>query len=166
MFREMRRSKQKLTDEEAVAILMSGETGVLALLGDDGYPYALPINYVYADGNIYMHSAKTGHKIDAIKAYEKASFCVIDRADVVPQDYATDFRSVIAFGKVRLLEDEGEKLRTLRKLGDRFNPGHDDALEAEIAKEFARVAMIELSIEHLSGKQSKSLLQQQKSQQS
>ena len=157
MFREMRRKKQQLTDAEAIAVLERGKTGVLAVLGDDGYPYTVPINYVYADGYIYIHSAKTGHKLDAIRACDKASFCVIDADDVVPEDYSTNFRSVVAFGRVRILEDEGEMLAALRKLGDKYNPGQDAALEAEIAKSFAFVAMIELRIEHLTGKQSKEL---------
>lgn len=157
MFRKMRRFKQQLSDEEAIAVLKRGKTGVLAVLGDEGYPYTVPINYVYAGGCIYMHSAKRGHKIDAIRSCGKASFCVIDADDVVPQDYSTNFRSIVAFGQVRILDDEGEMRAALRKLGDKYNPGHDDALEAEIAHAFAHVAVIEFSIEHITGKQSKEL---------
>ena len=94
MFREMRRKKQILTEEEAAEVLNRGTSGVLALAGDDDYPYAVPISYVYSDSKIYFHGAKSGHKIDAIKNYEKASFCVIDKDDVIPEEYTTYFRGV------------------------------------------------------------------------
>ena len=157
MFRKMRRYKQQLADEEAIAVLERGKTGVLALIGDEGYPYTVPINYVYADGRVYMHSALTGHKIDAIRACDKASFCVIDADDVVPADYSTNFRSVIAFGRARIVEDEREKMMSIRLLGDKYNPNQPESLDAEVSKSFARLHMIALDIEHMTGKQSKEL---------
>jgi nitroimidazol reductase NimA-like FMN-containing flavoprotein (pyridoxamine 5'-phosphate oxidase superfamily) len=157
MFRKMRRNKQQLTDDETRAVLERGKTGILAVIGDEGYPYTVPINYVFADGAIYMHSALTGHKIDAIRNCDKASFCVIDADDVMPSDYSTNFRSVIAFGRARIIEDEQEKERTLRLLGDKYNPGQDAALDAEVRKSFTRLHMIQLDIEHVTGKQSKEL---------
>ena len=99
MFRKMRRFKQQLTEEESINVLDRNKTGILAVIGDEGYPYTVPINYVYADGKIFMHSATAGHKIDAIRTCDKASFCVIDADDVVPQDYSTNFRKTI---KLRL----------------------------------------------------------------
>ena len=108
MFREMRRIKQALSKEESIQILEKGTSGVLALSGDDGYPYAVPISYVYADSRLYFHSAKCGHKIDAILKCPKASFCVIEQDVVVPEKYTTFFRSVIAFGQIRILEESSE----------------------------------------------------------
>ena len=157
MFRKMRRYKQQLADEEAIAVLERGKTGVLAVIGDEGYPYTVPINYVYTDGKVYMHSALTGHKIDAIRACDKASFCVIDADDVVPADYSTNFRSVVAFGRVRIVEDEREKMMSIRLLGDKYNPNQPESLDAEVSKSFARLHMIALDIEHMTGKQSKEL---------
>ena len=157
MFRKMRRFKQQLTEEESINVLDRNKTGILAVIGDEGYPYTVPINYVYADGKIFMHSATTGHKIDAIRTCDKASFCVIDADDVVPQDYSTNFRSVIAFGRVRIVENEDEKLASLRLLGDKYNPNQPEALEREIAHGFSRLHMIEFEIEHMTGKQSKEL---------
>ena len=104
IFREMRQKKQELSRQEIADILHKGTSGVLALLGDNDYPYAVPISYVYDDGKIYFHSAKSGHKIDAIQRTEKASFCVIDKDLVVPEEYTTYFRSVIAFGQIRIIE--------------------------------------------------------------
>ena len=94
IFREMRRKKQELSRQEIADILHKGTSGVLALLGDNDYPYAVPISYVYDDGKIYFHSAKSGHKIDAIQRTEKASFCVIDKDLVVPEEYTTYNRSI------------------------------------------------------------------------
>ena len=93
MFREMRRRKQQLSESECSAILARGTSGVLALRGDEGYPYAVPLSYVYDDRKIYFHSAKAGHKIDAIRSCSKASFCVIDQDEVVPEEYTTYFKA-------------------------------------------------------------------------
>jgi len=110
MFREMRRGKQALPDEEAREILYSATSGVLALSGDDDYPYALPISYFYDGNKLYFHCAKEGHKIDAIKRNDKASFCVIAQDDVSPEEYTTHFKSVIVFGRISIIEDELQKL--------------------------------------------------------
>ena len=162
MFREMRRSKQQLTDGESHAILERGKTGVLAVNGDGGYPYAVPVNYVFSDGKIYLHSATSGHKVDAIRADSRVSFCVIDADDVVPAEYTTHFRSVIAFGHARIVEDEDEKMRTLRALGEKYNPHQEAALDAEVAKGFERLHMIEITIDHLTGKQAIELVRAQR----
>ena len=157
MFRGMRRSKQQLADDAAIEVLERNTAGVLAVLGDDGYPYAVPLSYVYADGKIYFHSALKGHKIDAIEACDKVSFCVVDADDVKPAEYTTYFRSVIAFGRARIVRDEQEKMAALRLLGEKYNPRQPAALDAEVASGFSRLHMIELTIEHLTGKQAKEL---------
>ena len=108
MFREMRRKKQMLSLEECVAVLDNGTSGVLAVDGDNDYPYAVPLSYVYCDSKIFFHCARSGHKLDAIARNEKVSFCVIEADQVMPQEYTTYFRSVIVFGKARVLEDDME----------------------------------------------------------
>ena len=118
-FREMRRKKQALSQQEVEDIFYKGTSGVLALLGDNDYPYAVPISYVYDGEKIYFHSAKSGHKIDAIRRTAKASFCVVDKDLVVPEEYTTYFRSVIAFGRIRIIEDDSEKRAAVEKLADR-----------------------------------------------
>ena len=153
MFREMRRKKQLLTPEESAAVLHRGTSGVLALAGDDGYPYAVPMSYVYDGAKLYFHCAKSGHKLDAIAGNEKASFCVIDQDHVVPEEYTTYYRSVIAFGRARVLEDEGEKRAALEKLAERYSPRQEEGRRAEIDKLFQRVCMVELAVEHMSGKE-------------
>ena len=99
MFREMRRSKQQLSQEETEAVLTRGTSGVLSVLGDGGYPYGVPLSYVYHDGKLYFHWALSGHKLNAVRACPKASFCVVDRDQVVPPEYTTYFRSAIAFDR-------------------------------------------------------------------
>ena len=82
---------------------------------------------------------------------------MIDADDVVPAEYSTYFRSVVAFGRARIIEDEAEKMASLRLLGDKYNPNQDEALEKEISHSFTRLHMIQIEIEHLTGKQSKEL---------
>ena len=159
-FREMRRKRQQLSDEESISILQKATAGTLALLGDNGYPYAVPISYVYSDSKLYFHSALSGHKIDAIRNCDKASFCVIDKDEVLPEKYTTYFRSVIAFGRIHIIEDAQEKLATARLLGDRYNPNQEEALQEELEKGLSRMVMIRFDIEHLTGKEAIELVNQ------
>ncbi|MCR4994502.1 MAG: pyridoxamine 5'-phosphate oxidase family protein [Bacteroidales bacterium] len=158
-FRTMRRKRQQLSDAESIAILQSATSGVLAVLGDEGYPYAVPLSYVYADGRLIFHSAVAGHKVDAIRAYTKASFCVIHQDDVQAATFTTIFRSVIVFGRIRILEDDAAKLAAIRTLAKKYSP-HESAesTDLEIQKGFPHLLMFELEIEHLTGKQSKELM--------
>ena len=156
----MRRKRQQLSDEESIGILQRATSGTLALLGDNGYPYAVPISYVYSDGKLYFHSALSGHKVDAIRKCDKASFCVIDQDDVKPERYTTFFRSVIAFGRIHIIEDETEKLAIARILGNRYNPNREEALQKEIESGLSRMLAIRFDIEHLAGKQAVELVKQ------
>ena len=161
MFREMRRSKQVMSFEDSEAVLERNTAGVLAVSGDDGYPYAVPLSYVYTDGKIYFHCAKQGHKLDAIARCEKVSFCVIDQDQVVPEEFTTYFRSVIAFGKARVLEEPAEKRAALEALGKRYSPDETpEALAKEVEGSFKQVTMVEITIDHLSGKEAKELAKQ------
>lgn len=159
MFREMRRNKQLLPLEECIEILNRGTSGVLAVIGDDEYPYAVPLSYVYYDNKIYFHSAKTGHKLDAVSKNEKVSFCVVDKDQVVPDEYTSYFRSVIVFGKARILKDEVEIRKAVNILAVKYAPDHDEKrLLQAIDKGYAAMSMIELSIEHMSGKEAIELI--------
>ena len=159
MFRNMRRSKQQLSDEEAKQILAKGETVVLALHGDDGYPYAVPLNYVYQDGKLYVHCAKAGHKLDAIRRDPKLSFTVIERDDVVPEELATYYRSVIGFGRARILEDDAEKRRAAELLGLHYY-NVPEAVQKEIDATWNALVCIEITIDHLTGKEARGLMMQ------
>lgn len=152
-FRPMRRFRQQLSDDESVGILKKATSGTLALLGDNGYPYAVPISYVYAEGKLYLHSALSGHKVDAIRNCDKASFCVIEQDNIHPKEFTTYFRSVIAFGRIHIVEDDVEKLSAARLLSERYNPGDDEGFQKELEKGFARMLAIRFDIEHLTGKE-------------
>lgn len=156
MFPEMRRKAQQLPPAETEGILRAGSSGVLALAGEDGYPYALPLSYVYHEGRLYFHCAPAGHKLDAIARCPKASFCVIAQDDVVPERYTTRYRSVIAFGSIRRLTAEREIIRALDILGRKYAPGLDPS--AEIAESLRRVCVLEMGIDHLTGKEGIELL--------
>lgn len=163
MFREMRRKRQALSKEDCAAILNRGTSGVLALAGDDDYPYAVPISYVYDGEKLYFHCAKSGHKLDAICRNPKASFCVIDKDKIVPEEYTTYFRSVIVFGKIRILEDDGEKRSAIEKLALKYAP--DDTMENRqeaIDKEWTPLCTLEMVPEHISGKEAIELARQRK----
>lgn len=154
MFREMRRKKQNLDNDEAIRILENGRSGVLALLGDEDYPYAVPISYVYHDSKLYFHGSKNGHKIDAIRKCEKASFCVISQDQIIPEEYTTYFRSVIAFGKIRIMEDENEMRNAIQSLATKYHPkGSVQERDDAINRDWTPLCMIEFDIEHLTGKE-------------
>ena len=149
----MRRHRQQLSREECERILGRCTSGVLALTGDGGYPYAVPLSYVYADGAIIFHSAVEGHKVDAIRRDSRCSFCVIEQDEIKPAEFTTYFRSVIAFGRIQILEDDNEKVQALRLLGSRYSPGDEHGLQHEIDKSLDHVLLLRLDIEHMSGKE-------------
>lgn len=154
MFKEMRRHKQLLSAEETAAVLERGTSGVLALSGEDGYPYAVPLSYVFDGEKLYFHSAKAGHKLEAIRRCPKASFCVIDQDQIVPEEYTTYFRSVIAFGTIRELEEDGEKRAAIEKLARKYTPNDTaEGMNAAIERDWAPLCMLEMTIDHMTGKE-------------
>lgn len=162
MPREMRRKKQELSQSECIAILERRTSGVLAVLGDDGYPYAVPLSYVCDEGRLLFHCAPTGHKLDAIERCAKASFCVVDKDDVVAAEYTTYFRSVIAFGRARIIRDEADRRRALELLAAKYTPDDEEGRLQEVDKLIGRTCMVELSIEHMSGKQAIELVEKRR----
>ena len=159
MFREMRRKRQALTQAQCQAILEQGSCGVLALSGDGGYPYAVPLSYLYHQGKLYFHSAKSGHKLDALRREPKASFCVVAQDQVAPLEYTTLYRSVIVFGRLRELEDDREKRAAIETLALKYAPQDTPAHREEaIRRDWGPLCMLELTPEHVSGKQGKDLI--------
>ncbi len=161
MFREMRRKKQKLPQADAEAVLKKGTSGVLSLAGDDGYPYGVPISYIYENGKLYFHCARSGHKLDAVRRNSKASFCVIDQDQIVSEEYTTYFRSVIVFGRIRILENEAEKRAAIEKLALKYAPESSagDRDEA-IRREWKPLCMLEMTVEHMTGKEAIELVRE------
>lgn len=156
MFRKMRRNKQQLSNEESVEVLKKGMSGVLAVVGDDGYPYAVPLSYVYSDSKIIFHCANVGHKIDAINNNNKVSFCVTDQDRVVSERFTTHFRSVIVFGKARIIESDFEKRAAIEALAKKYSSEMDPTNEIE--NSWNHFCMVEIDIEHMTGKAAKELV--------
>lgn len=151
MERKMRRFKQELSVEDSRRILLNGKYCVMAVDGDDGYPYAVPINYVYDGEAIYLHSAAQGHKTDALKRNPKCSLCIIDKDDVIPEEFTSYFRSVIVFGHASFVENLTDKEKALKLLCEKYSPGIDPT--AEINKFLKAVCIIHIDIEKIGGKE-------------
>lgn len=159
MFREMRRKRQALSPEENAAVLRQGTSGVLALSGDNDYPYAVPVSYVYDGEKLYFHCAKSGHKLDAIRRNAKASFCVIDQDRVIPEEYTSYFRSVIVFGKIQIIEDEDKKRMAIEKLAVKYAPqDNPGGRKKAIEREWKPLCMLEMTIDHITGKEAIELI--------
>ena len=159
MFRKMRRCQQALSQEEIEDVLYRGSSGVLALSGDDDYPYAVPISYVYDGEKLFFHCAKSGHKLDAIQRKAKASFCVIDQDQIVPEAYTAYYRSVIAFGKIQVMKDERAMRAAIEKLAVKYAPADTaDHRSAAIHREWQSLCMLEMSIDSITGKEAVELV--------
>lgn len=160
MFREMRRKNQYIPEEECIEILKNASNGIMAVSGDNDYPYAVPLSYGYEDGKIFFHCAKTGHKIDAIKKNDKVSFTVVGQDKIVPELYTTYFKSVIVFGRAAIVEDMDEKIRLTKIIAQKYRPGFEKEMQKEIDAELAALCVVSIDIEHMTGKESKYLAQE------
>ena len=152
MFREMRRKKQLLSVEDTKIVLDRCTNGILACLGDEGYPYAVPLSYVYTEEKIYFHSAKTGHKVDAILNNPKVSFTVVDEDTIVSEEYTTYFRSVIAFGKARIVENS-ERITAFKALVNKYSGNQPEENKNSEIDRCTQAVIIAIDIEHLTGKE-------------
>jgi nitroimidazol reductase NimA-like FMN-containing flavoprotein (pyridoxamine 5'-phosphate oxidase superfamily) len=139
--------------DETAAIMRSCTHGVLACWGDDGYPYAVPVNYVYADEKIYFHSAAVGHKIDAVARSPKVSFAVVAEDTIVSEEFTSHFRSAIAFGTARVAHG-AERLFAFRELARKYSGDQPDA-DRERAIADCPALIVAIDVAHLTGKQAK-----------
>ena len=161
MFRAMRRNKQQLSEEETVKILNEATNGVLALDGENGYTYAVPLSFAYSDGKIYFHAALSGHKLDAIKNNDKVSFCAVAQDKVVQETFTTHYKSAIAFGRIKIISDndDPEKRRGLELLADKYSPDVSaEDRERAISGQIKALVVIVIEVEHLTGKVARELL--------
>ena len=154
MFRPLRRKKRAITDEEARELLAACKRGVFAVNGDDGYPYAIPVNYFFdtEHDKIYFHGAKAGHKVDALKRDDKVCFTVYGNEHFEPGDWAPYVQSTVVFGRCHLIDDAAATEARVRELGMKYYPGKEE-VEKEIALDIKAVQLYEITIEHLTGKQ-------------
>jgi nitroimidazol reductase NimA-like FMN-containing flavoprotein (pyridoxamine 5'-phosphate oxidase superfamily) len=152
MSHEIRRRDRALGTEEAYAILAKGDHGVLATWGEDGYPYAVPINHVLDGEVLYLHCAQAGHKLENLQHCDKVSYCVVTEAEVLPRELATQYESAVAFGRARRVEDPDEKYRALVALLQRFAPEHMAHGMEELRTSFERTAVLRIDLERVTGK--------------
>ena len=153
MFREVVRKKQALEKEECIRILKEEKRGVLAVLGDDAYPYAVPVNHYYCeeDGHLYFHGGKSGHRVDAVRRHGKVSYCVYDGGTRQEGEWWLRFKSVIVFGTIREVEDKEKILDISRRLSLKFTQDLD-YIEEEVRRSGPGTALLELIPEHMTGK--------------
>ena len=155
MFRPMRRAKKAIPDEAAKRLLQTERRGVLAVNGDLGYPYAVPVNFLYdeATGKLYFHGARAGHKADALRRDERVCFTVCGAERIEPEEpWAPYLQSAVVFGRCRLMEDGPEAEAALRRLAAKYYPDAE-TIETELAHAGRAVQVFEITVEHLSGKQ-------------
>lgn len=153
VFRKMMRQKQQISDAECIEILKNEKRGVLSVLGDDGYPYGMPLNHFYCeeDGKLYFHSGGAGHKVDAIRREPKASFCVMDGGFRREGEWALNIKSVIVFGKISIVEDRKTVYAICRRLSRKFTD--DEAyIQREIEKSGPATLLFALTPESMTGK--------------
>lgn len=153
MFREMVRKKQSLSSERIIELLKKEKRGVLSVIGDDEYPYGMPMNYWYdeTNGKIYFHSGKKGHKVDAMAANNKVSFCIYDEGYRKDGEWALNISSVIVFGKVHIVEDFEKSMEICRSLSLKYTPDVE-YIEDEIRRFGENTLCYELEPEHITGK--------------
>ena len=153
MFRPMQRIKQQLSEEDCIRILKEEPRGVLSVFGENGYPYGMPLNHLYCeeDGRLYFHGGMSGHKIDAIRANDKVSYCVYDSGFRREGDWALNIKSVIVFGRAEIVEDPQRALDVSRALSYKFTDD-ESYIEKEIQHSGGRVLVFSVSIDYMSGK--------------
>lgn len=157
----MRRFRQELPKDETEAIMRNATSGVLALADREGRPYAVPLSFAYEKNTIYFHCAPTGHKMDLMKENARASFCVIGEDHLRPAAFTTYYRSVIAIGNTRIVEDPEEKLKALYLLIQKYADGVPGA-QQEIDGAFHRVAVVAMDVEEITGKEARELMEARK----
>ena len=154
MFREVRRKKNELSADAAKKLLSNERRAILAMNGDDGYPYAIPVNYLYseADGRIYFHGSPVGYKAELIEKCPKICFTVYGSVSVGDPEWAPFVQSAVVFGRCRRVEDKERTLRLAREFARKYYPD-EESIEAVIAGSGDAVRMFEIVIEHITGKQ-------------
>lgn len=152
----LRKTALMLDDASIERIMRENTHGVLALCDSDGMPYAVPVNYCYKNGAVYFHSAKAGHKLEALAANPKCSFCVVGKERIVAEEYNAVFESAIVFGQARAIADDSpEKREALELIARKYGPDDDASTQGVLERNLHKVTMIKLEIEYWSGKRSR-----------
>lgn len=153
MFRELVRKNKQLSNESCIELLKTETRGVLSVLGDDDYPYGMPMNFWYneEDGNIYFHCGNIGHRLEALQKHNKVSFCIFDQGYKEENEWAYKVKSVIIFGKIEIIDDMEQITDIVTKLSYRFVQD-DEYIKEEIRLHGHRTLLMKLTPEHMCGK--------------
>ena len=158
---EMRRLRQQLAEKEVLAVLERGTNGILGVIGEDGFPYTVPLSYAWSQGAIYFHCAAEGAKLDAIRACDRVSFTVVDLDRIVPEEYTTYYRSVIVTGRAQIVEEEEERRNAFLALADKYCPETSpESREAVIERSGARARIVKVIPEKMTGKEAIELVRE------
>lgn len=152
MFRKMRRKEKQMTEEDTIKVLKEGVYANLATISDNGYPYSVPLNYVYKDDVIYFHSATAGHKLDNIKANSKVSLSVVNYLKILPDKFNVQYNSAVVFGKASEVTDEKEKIEALKLIIEKYSKDYIEQGMQYIKKSLDRVSIFKIEIDHKTGK--------------
>lgn len=151
MFKEMRRKDSEIFNEDIEEILIQGEYGTLSTISEDGYPYAVPLSYIYYDKCIYFHGAKEGNKHQNIENNNKVSFCVVTDTQVLPSEFTTKYKSVVAFGIASEATDD-VKETVLFELIKKYSPEFLEEGKKYIQKGKNYTKIVKIDIKHITGK--------------
>lgn len=154
MFREIRKKKNEISTDAAKELLRCSRRGILAVNGDNNYPYAIPVNYLYDEEaqKIYFHGSKAGHKVDSLKACDKVCFTIIGNEKIKEESWAPFLQSVVVFGRCHLVEKQEDCIRLIKKLAMKFYPD-ERMVDEEVELTGKAVQMFEIEIEYFSGKE-------------
>lgn len=156
MYREMRRSNRAIGQDEIIETIKSAEFGILSTVSEDGMPYGTPMNFTYDDGALYFHCASEGHKLDNIRYNSSGCFTVVDSVELMSSAFTTQYRSVVIFGKLHIVEDVEEKRKAMVSIVEKFSPDFVEKGVEYIDRAFEKVTVMRMDIEHMTGKAHKS----------
>ena len=154
MFRKIRKIKNEINQEDVKELLKTSRRGILAMNGDDGYPYAIPVNYFYdeTEGKIFFHGAKAGYKVDCLKSSDKVCFTVIGSEMIRAEEWAPYMQSVVIFGRCQLIDDKQNAMKRLKDFAMKYYPSEEMVLD-EIKADGQATQMFEIDIEYMTGKE-------------
>ena len=153
MFRELVRKHKELPKNICIEVLKNETRGVLSVLGDNNYPYGMPMNHFYneEDGKIYFHCGNVGHRLDALRKNDKVSFCTYEQGYQEDGDWAYKVRSVVVFGRMKIIEDMDRIKDITTKLCYKFTQD-EEYIKSEVEKYAHETLLLELTVEHMTGK--------------
>ncbi|MBP2628078.1 MAG: Pyridoxamine 5-phosphate oxidase-related protein [Firmicutes bacterium] len=150
--KNMRRSERQMEDKQALELLMQGEYGILATADRNYQPYGIPLNYIVIDNCIYFHCAIDGHKLQNIAENSKGCFTVVVSTHLIPEKFSTEYESVIAFGKVSIVEDDKEKIMALREFVKKYSGAFTLEGDQYIEKAKHLTVAVKMMIQSFKGK--------------